>query len=206
MFTRLDYDELDHNVRELLRPVPGSHIRARVTNAYLRFQVDWLIDLESSSGPALRRSRLAHGPAALDHGAHHSCRVAFGLMSAQPGDSQTSDSRWEQRTELLKDAALAKSEQKWAKKMEDSDNRVGGKLEALKRRMAQKLADNKANQSTTSNADSARTVQLPRQGWAGGRREHRPRHVDIKGFSEYPDRFTEGIPGPEAASTPCRRC
>lgn len=96
------------------------------------------------------------------------------------------------------DAALAKSEQQWANKMEDLENRVDSILEALGWRMTQSLADNKANQSAMPSAGSARTEQLPRQGWEGGRREHRPRYIDMKGFCEDRDPFTKRMAGPEA--------
>lgn len=45
-YTRLDFDPLTENLHELLRLVPPSEIRARVTNAYLSFQGERPVDLE----------------------------------------------------------------------------------------------------------------------------------------------------------------
>lgn len=98
------------------------------------------------------------------------------------------------------DATVAKSEQKCAKKFEDLEGPVDPKLEALERRMAKQLEDNKrSGNSVSSRAGCARTEATSghRQG-SYNRTGHRPHFVDIKGLCEYRDRLTKGVPGHEA--------
>lgn len=62
-----------------------------------------------------------------------------------------------ERTGSLLDTAPEKSDKKWAKKLGDLQNRVDSKLEALERRMMEKVMNNKAKQPTASSTGSART-------------------------------------------------